>query len=121
MSKFTSLKPMLYTKQLKDTIDFYTQVLGFECAAFEAEWGWASLIKDDVEIMLAYPNTSIPFESPVFSGSFYIQTENVELLWEQCKDKSTICYPIEDFEYGMREFAIYDNNGYLLQFGQELS
>jgi len=29
-----------------------------------------------------------------------------------------ICYPIETFEYGMREFAIYDNNGYLLQFGE---
>lgn len=30
-------------------------------------------------------------------------------------------YPVEDFGYGMREFAIYDNNGYLLQFGQEIS
>jgi hypothetical protein len=28
-----------------------------------------------------------------------------------------IAYPMEDFEYGMREFAIYDNNGYMLQFG----
>ena len=26
----------------------------------------------------------------------------------------------EDFEHGMREFAIYDNNGYMLQFGQEI-
>ena len=26
---------------------------------------------------------------------------------------------IETFEWGMREFAIYDNNGYVLQFGQE--
>ena len=31
------------------------------------------------------------------------------------------CYPIEDFHYGMREFAIFDNNGYLLQFGQPLA
>jgi hypothetical protein len=28
---------------------------------------------------------------------------------------------MEDFEYGMREFAIRDNNGYILQFGQEIS
>jgi len=35
------------------------------------------------------------------------------------KDKVRVCYPLENFEYGMREFAIYDNNGYLLQFGQE--
>jgi hypothetical protein len=34
--------------------------------------------------------------------------------------KAGACYPIEDFEYGRREFAIFDNNGYLLQFGQEI-
>jgi hypothetical protein len=28
---------------------------------------------------------------------------------------------MEDFHYGMREFAIFDNNGYLLQFGQPLA
>ena len=36
------------------------------------------------------------------------------------KDAVRVCYPIEDFDYGMREFAIFDNNGYLLQFGQEI-
>jgi hypothetical protein len=35
--------------------------------------------------------------------------------------KLRIFYPLEDFDYGMREFAIYDNNGCLLQFGQDLS
>jgi len=28
-----------------------------------------------------------------------------------------VVYPIESFDYGMREFAIRDNNGYILQFG----
>jgi hypothetical protein len=27
---------------------------------------------------------------------------------------------MENFEYGMREFAIYDNNDTMLQFGQEI-
>lgn len=31
-----------------------------------------------------------------------------------------VCYAIENFGYGMREFGVYDNNGYLLQFGQPL-
>ena len=39
-------------------------------------------------------------------------------LWEQLQATATICYPLEDFAYGMREFAIYDNNGYILQFGE---
>jgi len=35
--------------------------------------------------------------------------------------KANICYEIETFEWGMREFAIYDNNGYILQFGSTAS
>lgn len=38
----------------------------------------------------------------------------------ELKDKAKVCYDIEDFCYGMREFAIYDNNDNLQQFGQEI-
>jgi uncharacterized glyoxalase superfamily protein PhnB len=120
MAQFTSLKPVLYTKQLKETVAFYTDVLGFKCAAFDESCGWASLQKEAVEIMLSWPNEHIPFESPAFTGSFYITTNAVDELWESYKDKCRVCYEIENFDYGMREFAIYDNNGYLLQFGQQL-
>ena len=41
-------------------------------------------------------------------------------LWASLKDIARVVYPLEDFDYGMREFAINDNNGYLLQFGQPL-
>ena len=37
---------------------------------------------------------------------------------KKLKDKCKVCYPIETFDYGMREFGVYDINGYLLQFGQ---
>ena len=45
MSGFIGLKPTLYTKELTETVAFYTDVLGFECLAFEEEWGWTSLKK----------------------------------------------------------------------------
>ncbi len=35
-------------------------------------------------------------------------------------DKARLCYDIETFPWGMREFAVYDNNGYILQFGEEI-
>jgi hypothetical protein len=44
----------------------------------------------------------------------------VSALWTSIKDAVKVCYPMEDFHYGMREFAIYDNNGYMLQFGSPL-
>jgi len=45
----------------------------------------------------------------------------LDSLWEKFRDKVVIVYPVEDFDYGMREFAIRDNNGYILQFGQEIA
>jgi hypothetical protein len=44
----------------------------------------------------------------------------VDAFWQLVKDRVKVCYPIEDFDYGMREFGIFDNNGYLLQFGRPL-
>ena len=99
---------------------FYTEVLGFECESLSEEQGWASLRRDGVAIMLAGPNPHEGDKAPAFTGSLYFHTDDVDGLWQRLKDKARICYPIDNFEYGMREFAIYDNNGYLLQFGQPL-
>lgn len=120
MAKLKEIRPMLWTKQLKESVDFYTNKLGFNCDAFDENWGWAVVHRDTIEIMLAIPNEHAPFVGPVFSGSIYITVEDIDSLWEEYKDKCRLCYPIENFEYGMREFAVYDNNGYLLQFGQEI-
>ena len=70
--------------------------------------------------MLAYPNEGADFERANFTGSFYFVVDNVDELWNQVKDDCEVVYEIETFEWDMREFAIYDNNGYILQFGQEI-
>jgi uncharacterized glyoxalase superfamily protein PhnB len=46
--------------------------------------------------------------------------KDVDALWDELKDKVKVAYDIEDFDWGMREFAIYDNNSYMIQFGQDL-
>jgi len=118
--KLQGLTPMLRTAELRETVAFYETVLGFRCEALSEDWGWASLRRDGVEIMIALPNAHEPFERPAFTGSLYIRTDDVDSLWLRVKDSARVCYPLEDFEYGMREFAVYDNNGYLLQFGREI-
>jgi len=70
--------------------------------------------------MFSLPNAHQPFNNPVFTGSFYFSVSQVDDLWEALKNTPYIYYAIEDFEYGMREFAIKDNNGYVLQFGQQI-
>lgn len=116
--KFTGLRPLLWTKNLDETISFYMLVLGFELLARNDEWQWASLRKDDVYIMVSQPNKEEDFRESGFTGSFYFNVDQVDDLWEDLKTKARICYEIETFEWKMREFAIYDNNVYILQFGQ---
>ncbi|MFC5872071.1 Uncharacterized conserved protein PhnB, glyoxalase superfamily [Chryseobacterium arachidis] len=120
-SKFTSLRPILWTENMDETIGFYQQCLGFTLNERNDDWQWASLEKDEVQIMLTKPNSHEKFNGIGFTGSFYFNVDNVDELWEDLKTKVKICYEIETFDWAMREFAIYDNNGYILQFGQHIN
>ncbi len=94
--------------------------MGFSEANYVEEWSWGLAQKDEIKIMLAKPNEHTPYEKPFFTGSLYINTNDVDGWWNKLKDTEYIYYPIENCEYGMREFAIKDCNGYILQFGQDL-
>ena len=118
---FQSIRPMLRTKDLHATVRFWTDRLGFTCEALSEEDGWASLSRDGVGVMVATPNGHKPFSAPAFTGSLYFNVDDAAALWASLRDDAEIAYPIEDFAYGMREFAIYDNNGYMLQFGTPLA
>ena len=122
--KLLTMRPMLETDNLKETIDFYSRLLGFTCQNCFPDIEnpvWTSLEKDGVELMFSVRNAHSIVEKAVMTGSLYFNVENVDEAWNQLKDKVTIEYPIENFDYGMREFAIRDCNGYLLQFGQPIS
>jgi uncharacterized glyoxalase superfamily protein PhnB len=116
---FEYLTPMLYTRDLKETLAFYKDILGFELDNFSEDLGWLHIHNGGVKLMFCLPNEHIPFEKPVCTGSFYFYTNQVDELWEKLKNTASILYGLEDFDYGMREFAIKDNNGYVLQFGME--
>ncbi|MDR4894643.1 MULTISPECIES: VOC family protein [unclassified Chryseobacterium] len=118
MIQFTTFRPVLWTENLDETIGFYSRVLGFTLMDRNDDWQWASLRKDEIYIMLSQPNQHEANTSIGFSGSFYFNVNKVDDLWEDLKTKAKICYEIETFEWGMREFAIYDSNGYILQFGE---
>jgi uncharacterized glyoxalase superfamily protein PhnB len=120
--KLTGLTPMLESDDLKGTIRFYEEFLGFECVGAFPDADdpqWAALRRDGIEIMFSARNAHSKIEKTVMTGSLYFNPDDVDEIWDQLKDKVTIEYPIENFPYGMREFAIRDCNGYILQFGQE--
>jgi uncharacterized glyoxalase superfamily protein PhnB len=128
MMRLTKVTPMLESNDLPATLQFYTGLLGFSCAGVYPDADqptWLCLRHGEIELMFATRNEhrseTAAASQPLMTGSLYFNPDDVDQLWEQVKDKVTVEYPLENFDYGMREFAIRDCNGYLLQFGQELS
>lgn len=117
--KLTALTPMMNCKDVAATVAFYTGVLGFTCTSEQPGY-WAHLQLNGIELMIAAENEHLPFEKALFTGSFYFRTNDVEAWWSKLKDGPEVVYALETFDYGMREFAIRDINGYILQFGQEV-
>jgi catechol 2,3-dioxygenase-like lactoylglutathione lyase family enzyme len=129
-SKLRYLSPILWTKDLDQTISFYEKVLGFKKRTQFPNF--ASMTRDNVEIMFVLPidepedckdpnNKEEFFPKPQLTGSIYITTEKVDELWEFVKDKATIESAIANREYMMRDFSILDNNGYEIVFGEDIS
>ncbi len=124
------LAPILWTKNLRETISFYENVPGFRGHSNFPDF--VTLIKDEVEIMFVVPrdepddckepgNKEEFFPQPVLTGSIYIFMHEVEKFWNVVKDKARIKSAIDDREYLMRDFSIIDNNGYELVFGEDIS
>lgn len=118
--KLLGLAPMLWTKHLSLTVGFYTNVLKFTCDEINEKMGFASLSRDNIQVMIVQPRQHPEFTEAQLTGSIYIHTDDVDKLWKELKDKVEVVYPIDNFEHGMREFAVYDNNKYTIQFGQEI-
>ena len=62
--------------------------------------------------MLVQPNAHLPWQGPRFTGSVYLNVDNVDELWESRKTRARVVYPIETTEYGVREFGLLDDNDY---------
>jgi uncharacterized glyoxalase superfamily protein PhnB len=118
--ELTAVTPMIWVENLEESIAFYKDKLDFEVVG-KSNKKWVQIQKDAVRLMLALPNAKIPFDKPIFTGSIYIYAKDVDLIWEKLKNITEVVYPLEETEYGTREFAIYDNSGYLLQFGTNIN
>lgn len=110
---------MLETLNLTQTIDFYTNKLGFQLIELYPDSHhptWANIKRENVEIMFT-TQTASPKEA--VKSSLYLYPTNVDAVWEEIKGIMEIELPIQTFDYGMREFAIRDCNGHLLHFGKQ--
>jgi uncharacterized glyoxalase superfamily protein PhnB len=119
------MRTMLEVNDLDETINFYTKMLGF---TLEATWGpdphgpktWCAIGYGPASLMFTTGAEPDP-AGPKVTGSLYFYPENVDRYFAALVERgvSTLTAPV-DREYGMREFALEDPNGYLLLFGRGL-
>ncbi len=114
----------IMVKNVKETIAFYEEMLGFKKVLSVPEEGeilnFAILSKDKISIMIQeqdnlleeYPSLKTEEIIPTFT--LFITVDNVEALYNELKDKVKIAKELHKTFYGKDEFAIFDNNGNIL-------
>ena len=112
------LVPSLLVRDMSETLAFYQQ-LGFQltgCHPNRTAASWVEVTRDSVVLQFhSEPPCGTPPE-PVCSGTFYIFPESVLKLSEELQGKVSFAWGPEVMDYGMREFAVQDPNGYFIAF-----
>jgi len=136
--KFNKLTPNFSVRDVKETVKFYQDMLGFKLEmavpdgstkieneiSDKDEYACAMMSKDEVYVMFLKTSN---FEENISvlqgfpqgaSVLFYIDVENIEEAYKQLKERVEIEKTLETTWYGMREFYIKDCNGYILGFAE---
>lgn len=110
--------PLLSVDDLPAALDEYERVFGFT-----KNWTWgeplqlASVCRDRVELNLAQRGQV----GPKGPSQIYLQLVGVDRIWEEVRGAgASIRVEIGDRVYGMRDFAVHDASGNLLDFGEPI-
>ena len=106
--------PVLASLDIDRTLAFYSGKLGFEVVAAFHNYGIVT--RDDVEIHFWLCQSRAIAEAT--SGYFYVS--GVDALYKAMKRTGVRMTPPHDQPYGMREFHVWDADGNLLKFGEEI-
>jgi hypothetical protein len=106
---------------MQRSLEFYLEVLRFIQTGYypiASEPIRTEVRRDDVAIVLVSEAAHLSAEIPAFSGALYIFPECVEQLAEELRGRVPFVWGPEDTEFGLREFAIRDPDGYTLVFAE---
>ena len=132
------LTPELICSNIKMSLYFYINVLGFNIQYQREEEGFAMLERQGSHIMLdeikdpagKYRSwIPAPLEAPFGRGiNLQIKTTHVEALYDHIRAMDAVIFlPIEtkwyranNLEIGLRQFIVLDPDGYMLRFAESL-
>lgn len=114
------LVPSLLVRDIGETLAYYRK-LGFEvtgCDGAETSSTWAEVSRGQTTFQFySEPPNGTP-GMPICSGTFYVFTNGVDALALEFRDKVEFAWGPETMDYGMKEFAVQDPNGYLIAFSE---
>ncbi|MGE0561134.1 MAG: VOC family protein [Flavobacteriales bacterium] len=124
-----SLTPNLMVNNVEETIEYYTDLLGFTLLRVVPEQGvpdWAMIKRNDV-ILMFQSAKSLKDEMPKLKSqkpggglTFYIKVDRITELHEELMENEVeIISDLESTFYDTIEFSIVDLNGYILTFSEE--
>ena len=119
------ISPMLAVRNMKQTIQFYRDSLGFKIGMTFPDSNnpeYADLSKDGMVLMfIPAQNIGIGREEKLGVGvNMYMQIDgDIDEYYNELKDKDVnIVVDIKDEPYGIRDFTVEDIDGYKLTFNQ---
>jgi len=113
--------PCLLVSDMRRSLDFYLDVLGFTQTGYypiESDPIRTEVRRDDVAIILFTESAHGLAEIPAFTGALYVFPESMEQLAEELRGKSPFVWGPENTDFGIREFAIRDPDGYTIVFAE---
>ena len=119
MASLTQLRPMIEVQDLDATVAFWRDKLGFSVAA-TFETTWCLMARDGLRVMFNLHADDHVHEHG--SVSLYLDTDDVDGLHaELVRSGAPVQGEPVTYPWGMRQFAVTDSNGLLIQFGQPVA
>jgi len=126
MSKLNFISPFFIVSNIKDSVAYYVDKLGFEIWYMgpEGDPYWAMVGRGPVSIMLkAITDDVKPIPNPTrheWAGwDAFVSTEDPDALFEEYRASgATFHQSIGDNSDGLRGFEVTDADGYVLFFGR---
>jgi catechol 2,3-dioxygenase-like lactoylglutathione lyase family enzyme len=113
--------PCLLVSDMRRSLDFYLDVLGFTQTGYypiESEPIRTEVRRDHVAIVLYTEQIHGSDQSPAFTGALYIFPKSIEILADELRGKVPFAWGPGDTDFGIREFAVRDPDGYTLVFAE---
>jgi uncharacterized glyoxalase superfamily protein PhnB len=122
MHRIVDSRCVLAVGNLKESTQFYMDVLGFRRDFGDGSDGWSFLSRDDFKVRLGEcPDEKPASELGDHAYFVYLTVEGLDELYQElCARGAEVLSEPEDQPWGLREFSIRTPDGHRIRFGEPL-